>query len=727
MTDRDDDRIGNDRSGDLTEGDITEGDFTDGDITDGDVASERTGEISADPRELADAVRDTLAARAAEGGDAFEPVRSRPTLPRALDTRPIEPLSGDTESRSDAERSGTDDHGDADGRSGTDGPGGVGEQSVDELSVAAAESAAVEPAAIEPSSVEPAPDQTGIDEAAVVDVSTDASTTDAEATDPEATDAGTTDPRAIDAEATDAAVTDAVPVDAEPVDDEPSSFESSADVGGEPVPVRRRFTGRGAIAVGARAASGLIGIAVAVAAIVGATVIPGEAASVPPVVTVDPVPAAQQRVCPGPLLRLGDDEGQGATIATSFGDPAERFQASPQDAEASSLADTENTAGVAPLLLTLPPGSSGDGPAAVAGSQSQVAASGDLVGYAAAECAEPSGDTWLVGGSTDVGRTTLITMSNPTTVIATVDISIFGPAGEVVAPGTEGIVVPPGAQRIFSLAGFAPQLESPVVRVQSRGGLVVADLQQSTVRTLEPGGVDMVAATASPSRTTVIPGVVIGNSAGIAAAQGSLDFDDLQTSLRLFLPGTDAATATVLVEPSRGTRPTSDVTLEADPGASAQAGFDIELIPGEVTDVPLPGLGDGTYTIAISSTAAIVAGARISTIAADGGNDFAWLPAASALQETTLVSVAPGPGPVLNLVNPSGGELTVSIAGVDDPRDVVLAAGEAVPVPVAAGDEVTLGGASGVLATVTYLGDAQVSAFGVTSPGPASSDIRVVR
>ncbi len=524
--------------------------------------------------------------------------------------------------------------------------------------------------------------------------------------------------------------TDAVPVIAEDDPDEPSSLEAPVPLD-QPPGARRALTRRGVLVVGGRALAGAGALAVAAALVIGATALPEPRYSVtPPRVTVSPISAAQQRVCPGPLLRLGDDQGQGATSATSIGRATAQSQGAPGSLEAEQLEQTDNASGLAPLVLTLPPDDDGTRrSAAIAGSQSQVAASGELVGLASAQCAEPSGDTWLVGGSTDVGRTTLITLSNPTTVIAEVQIDVFGPAGEVVAPGTDGIVVPPGAQRILSLAGFAPQLVAPVIRVQSRGGLIVANLQQSIIRTLQPGGVDIVGASDSPAREVVIPGVAVSTSAAIAAAQQDAGFEDLQTAVRMFVPGETAATATVSILPEAGsTGAVDDAALEAVPGASASpAGFQVDLPAGQVTELAVPGLADGAYTIGIDSDVPIVAAARVSTLTDGGASDFAWIAAALPLPPTALVSVAPGPSPVLHLANPTGETRSIEVSGEGGSSTVEVAAGTAASTAVEAGADVTLAGAEGIRAAVTYSAPGRTAAFGIAAPGPAAGDIVVYR
>ncbi|WP_165067368.1 DUF5719 family protein [Marisediminicola senii] len=519
--------------------------------------------------------------------------------------------------------------------------------------------------------------------------------------------------------------------------DEPSSLESVHVRDDVPEPPRRPSRST-VISVGARGLAGVVGLAIAVVAIAGATVVELPSYRItPPSVLVSPTAAEQQRVCPGPLLRLGNAD-QGASAVTSDGQAQVAFTAEPGDATASDLPTTENTAGVAPLVLTLPPvGGTAASPESalpadpdaaldidptLTGSQSQAIQSTDLTGFAAAECAEASAESWLVGGSTITGRTTLVSVTNPTTVIATVAMTIYGEDGIVAAPGAEGVVVEPGEQRIFSLAGFAGTIESPVVRVQSRGGLVVASLVQETVRGLQTGGVDIVGTSEAASTTTVIPGVVIDTADRVAAAQSTDGYTDLQPTIRVVAPDTAEATLEVTVTP------------EQAGGEDAATSFEVDVEPGEVTELPLQGVADGRYSVSIVSTSPVVAGVRVSTVTEAGPNDFAWLPSTRALGERALVSVAPGPSPRLSLANTGGADATVEVvaSGAQDgdatgetDKTVTVPAGGTASIEVAAGSDLVLTGAEGLGATVTYLGDGQLSSFRVTPPGPASRDITI--
>ncbi|HEY0259666.1 MAG TPA: DUF5719 family protein [Lacisediminihabitans sp.] len=477
-------------------------------------------------------------------------------------------------------------------------------------------------------------------------------------------------------------------------------------------PVTRR--GRGAVVVGARILAGAIGTVAAAATIAAATWLPLPShTAAPRSVEVTPVAAPQQRVCAGPMLRLGNDAGQDATTVSSVGQPTVRHGQTAGRATAAELSATDNSSGLAPELLTLPP-ASGQGSTIplLGGSQTQVLNTGDLVGLASAECSEGSSDSWLVGGATDTGRTTLISLSNPSNVIATVSLTIFTESGPVAAAGTDGIVVPPGAQRVLSLAGFAPGATSPVVRVQSRGGQIVASLQQSTVRTLEPGGLDIVGASAGPSMNTVIPGLVMAGSAATAAREAEPGFSDLRTVVRVFVPGTKEAKIDLSVVPETGTTAPTTVLVDIEPGV--------------VTDVPLDSFPDGTYTVTIASDQPVVAGARVSTVGSEQQSDFAWLSSASAIGSRALVAVAPGPAPVLHLANPTTKQTTATIRQTGGASvTVTVPGGKTVSRPLVASATYTVTGFDSLDLAVSYLGDGQLSGFTVSPSAPASQPITI--
>ncbi|MFC6354822.1 DUF5719 family protein [Luethyella okanaganae] len=474
-------------------------------------------------------------------------------------------------------------------------------------------------------------------------------------------------------------------------------------------------TRRGWALLGARAVTGVFGIAAVVVVVGAAAFVPWPTVTAtPPATVVSPNPTEQQRVCPGPLLGLAADAGA-ATTASSFGSESASYgsDSGAGVATVTDLAAPDNASGGrdgTPLLLSVPVAENASRPPLMGGSQSQTAQQETIAGLAVAACGEAAADSWLVAGSTDIGRTSLVLLSNPTTVAATVDLTVYGESGAVEAPGATGILVQPGSQRVVPLAGLAPNLKSPVVRVSTRGGQVVASLEQSIVRGLEPGGVELVGITAPPSVEQVVSGFIVVARAADPALSNDTGYSDDQPGLRLLAPGGEPATATVSV---------------AGEGGAVGTSLEVSLAPGIVTEVPLSSLATGTYTVRVTADQPVVAAARSSVVGA-GGKDFGWFVSSGALIGDAFLGVASGPSPVMHLSNPTSMDQRLILTPEDgQPVEVVVAAGKSVSQPVRPVTRYTLAGAAGVVVSVGYQGDGQLSSFAVLPAGPLAAPITV--
>jgi hypothetical protein len=510
--------------------------------------------------------------------------------------------------------------------------------------------------------------------------------------------------------------------------DENNSDESTADASGD-----GRARRAGVIAL--RVARGTVGVwvAIAVILIVGLVPLPTVAITAPAVEVV-PVQVDQLRLCAGAALRLGDVTGQDAGTAAPLGVPSVRSGVTGGQVSESVLASSDAGTGgtaAAPALFRLAPAES----AALAAAQSQVVDAEGFTGLAATGCAEPNASIWLVGGATTVGRTTLLTIGNPSEVDATVAITIFSEEGVVRAPGMAGIHVAAGSQRVLSLAGYAPDLASPIVHVESRGGRVAAWLQQTVTRVLDPGGVDLIGESTEPALSQVVPGVRILDAIGVSRTLGRQDYADLVPVVRLGVPGDDDATVTVNVIPD-------------DPSLTGTS-FEIEVAGGTVADIPLDagahtessevGLADGMYTVRVEADRPVLAAVRVSTAEepsvpvaqaspfvppAAPETDFAWLPSAPELTAGTMVAVPPGSNPRFTVVNPESSEIEVLLVaqGGADVSIVVPANGTAT-VDVEPGTSYLIDGPEGLRASVTFAAVGRLAGFSVVSPLPGSRPI----
>lgn len=500
---------------------------------------------------------------------------------------------------------------------------------------------------------------------------------------------------------------------------------------------RRRGPRRGLV-IGARVASGTIATGVAALSILVVGLVPLPSLTTQPrAVIVDPAPADQVRVCPGSAMRIGDASGAAADSAFALGVPligAGSVGGGAQDRVRLTSADAGADPAAAPEAIR----ASSEDDALVAGAQVQALDQPDFRGYTAASCTEPSGSIWLVGGATTVGRTTLITLANPTEVAARVSLEIFGEDGRVSAPGTTGIDVPAGGQRVVSLAGYAPGLDSPVVHVTARGGRVTADLQQSIVRGLDAVGVEVTGAAAEPAPSLVIPGVRIVDAVGTGRASALADWQDVGPAIRVGVPGDADATITVRVVPQ---------------GETEGASFEMEVAAGTVGQLPLDSgisvgatalsesLQDGVYTVYVEADVPVVAAARAST-AVDSGvdqtpdaftpappSDLAWFAAAPPLGESALVVVPDGPSPVVSIANPTGSEMVVELAlptGGAEPIAVTIPANSAASVAVDPGAYLlTAAGTSGPgpSVAVSFAAPGALAAYVISPPRPAAGPI----
>jgi hypothetical protein len=472
--------------------------------------------------------------------------------------------------------------------------------------------------------------------------------------------------------------------------------------------------------IGGRAGRGVLGLA-GIVVVVGTL---GAATLVtlptierqPQPIEVAPQPSEQQRVCPGPLMTLAEDSTQ-AQSASSVGPASAVYGAvdaddfAPIGAQVTEItAVDDSNSRQPPLLLTVPAQDGATMPPLLAGSQSQVAATDTIGGLAVAACAEAVRDSWIVGGSTDIGRTSLLLLSNPTTVLATVTVTVSGESGLVDAPGSTGILVQPGEQRVLSLAGLAPNVKSPVLHVESRGGQVAASLEQSSIRGIEPGGVEIIGTTATPATDQVIAGVrVMTSSAGETVTGEGFDADT--PSVRVFVPGEVAATVQIGVTSADGTAR----------GTSTQ----MDVAPGIVTEIPLTSLAAGSYSVQLSSDEPIIAAAR-TAVNGTGSKDFGWFSASAPLEGDFAVAVAAGPSPTLHLVNGEASAASLTLTpDTGTPVDVRVGAGASATVPLQSGTNYVVSGGEQLWALVDYSGDGVLSSFAVNPPGPLASAIHI--
>lgn len=242
--------------------------------------------------------------------------------------------------------------------------------------------------------------------------------------------------------------------------------------------------------------------------------------------------------------------------------------------------------------------------------------SGAQQGLMAAPCGPPSTEHWLVGvGASSTARSELI-LTNPDDAQAEVDLQFFGEDGEVVVPGSPGVVVDAHASRTVSLESLVSKEGPLTVSVRASNGRVSAVARDQRSADLDPAGADWHTSAVAPTTQLVIPDVPEG---------------DGTRELLVVNPGTSPAEVTVQVLAESGPfAPVGAETIEVRPSSTAS----VDLAPG------LVGQSGG---IRLSSNRPITASVVSASLRADGAPDFAVQSATPGLVRTGVVALATGP------------------------------------------------------------------------------------
>jgi hypothetical protein len=215
-------------------------------------------------------------------------------------------------------------------------------------------------------------------------------------------------------------------------------------------------------------------------------------------------------------------------------------------------------------------------------------------------CTAPSGETWLVGGSTVSGRRDVLYLTNADSSPAVVDVTVFGPDGASHPSQAQGLTVAPLKQVVLALDALAPGLEVTAVQVHTRSGRVAAALQDAWALGGTPEGADWVPPSVRPSQSFTVTGLPAETSA--------------QPTLFLLAPGQDDATVRVRFATADG--------LLSPEGVNA-----IDVPAGQVQTVDLRKAAPGVaapYALVVDADHPVVAG--VQTV--EGGRhllpDFSW-------------------------------------------------------------------------------------------------------
>ncbi|MFV0425928.1 MAG: DUF5719 family protein [Beutenbergiaceae bacterium] len=279
----------------------------------------------------------------------------------------------------------------------------------------------------------------------------------------------------------------------------------------------------------------------------------------------------------------------------------------------------------------------------VAGLSLARAESGDLRALAVSTCQRPVTSAILVGGSTTLGASSRLILTNPGQTVATVALTGWSGTGPM--PQIAPIVVPAGATRTLLLETISLE-QRLAIRLDISGGSIAAFLQDSSLDGLVAAGTEMLSVAADPATTITLAPAPLRT--------------DANAVLRLVNPQEDAATVSVDLLGAEGPQPLD--------GAQ-----DFIIEPGAVVDVSLAGVPDGDYGLRVRGDVPITGAIRL-TRAGEPGEadpdtaplDIAWLTATTPVEHGLL----PLPGELIDsaavaMSNPGEGRVEVNVVAYD--------------------------------------------------------------
>lgn len=316
-------------------------------------------------------------------------------------------------------------------------------------------------------------------------------------------------------------------------------------------------------------------------------------------------------------------------------------------------------------------------------------------GLVVGECPGVVDDAWFLGLGAGGRHFSTLILTNLGESTAAVDLTLWGPKGQIEAFNNKGIVIEPQSVRrirLDSLAAGESELAVKVHRLQGALSVVANDTSTATFRGTEP-----VSATQAPARDQVVGGLVGGTSG---------------RTLLILNPGTSTARVKVNVMGRKGT--------------VSPTGLDnIQVKAGMLSAITVPeSAGADEQALRITSDQPVSATVRMSPT----NKDYAYAESTPVLAGPTVVPVDVGTAsgvPRLLLTAPAKGA-SVEVQGFDaamkpiSTTTVTIAAGttRGFTLPVEKGADkvayLVLRPTGDVIAAATYTKGDQIASLALT-------------
>lgn len=315
--------------------------------------------------------------------------------------------------------------------------------------------------------------------------------------------------------------------------------------------------------------------------------------------------------------------------------------------------------------------------------------SGDLRSLTAGGCVQSSVTSWIVGGATIVGSSSTLYVANPGNTTVNVKVTAWGASGEISLPSDGQLSIAPGKATQLALENSADADPQLALRVQAEGGRVAAWVASQKLDGESAAGSDIITSTSSTGTSLTIGALSIDKAASQitpqAAAADATATPSPSPSATTSATATPSAKATAKASakasgkasaaPSATAKPSAAAsTAAATPSPTPSASADsldlsgalneprlrvlnpgdktahvkvtllgksgpVQFAPasglnvkaGQVADLPLGGLSQGTYGVKIDSDQPVSAaalstsqGSEYPELSGQHIHDFTW-------------------------------------------------------------------------------------------------------
>lgn len=206
--------------------------------------------------------------------------------------------------------------------------------------------------------------------------------------------------------------------------------------------------------------------------------------------------------------------------------------------------------------------------------------SGDLRSLTAGGCIQSSVTSWIVGGATIVGSSSTLYVANPGNTTVNVKVTAWGASGEISLPSDGQLSIAPGKATQLALENSADADPQLALRVQAEGGRVAAWVASQKLDGESAAGSDIITSTASAGTSLTIGALSIDKAASEITPQAAAADAAATPS------PTPSATTSATATPSA--KATAKASAKASGAAKASAAPSAAASTAAATPSPTP-------------------------------------------------------------------------------------------------------------------------------------------